>query len=59
VKREETASMEVVPTPQLEAFDEKLRRLREAIIAGIESGPADDSSLEGLLAELDAEVAAK
>jgi hypothetical protein len=42
--------MEVVPTPQLAAFDEKLRRLREAIIAGIESGPAEDSSLEGLLA---------
>jgi antitoxin ParD1/3/4 len=40
-------------------FDEKLQLLREALLAGERSGPAEDSSLEGLLAELDAEVGAK
>lgn len=40
-------------------FDEKLRTLRQALVDGEESGLAEDSSLEGLLAELDVEIAAK
>jgi antitoxin ParD1/3/4 len=36
-------------------FEEKLQRLREALIAGEESGPAEEFTFEQLMAELDAE----
>lgn len=36
-------------------FEEKLQRLREAIVVGEESGPATEFTYEQLMAEIDAE----